>query len=377
MSLISKKCQDINVSAFLDQFCVLWVSADDVLHLLRLPASVLQTIQQRHKKCWVDFRCPTHCSHDATKLFIDLYGLGNLCNRVNSQIADYLMTLFVAEVYAEQGRNNRCASPPRCRSPSPRRRSPSPRRRSPSPRRRSPSPRRRSLSPRRRHRSRSRRRSVSPRRNSRSLSPRRRSRSPRRRSRSPRRRSRSPRRRSRSPRCCPKPKCCWHHKHHTDLLERIARQNDQVVVTLNQLTVTNANQHLELSNLLNAIRLQNVTIGGQISQILDAVQGDIGGDFTQLLSEIDTRLSALSASLLTAINQLAEQVRNDLSGINAVLNNLSSSITNINATLNNLLQAVNGINLNEVIGELQQTINTILELLQTILGILQPINNRK
>ncbi|ACI28756.1 agip54 [Agrotis ipsilon multiple nucleopolyhedrovirus] len=377
MSLISKKCQDINVSAFLDQFCVLWVSADDVLHLLRLPSSVLQTIQQRHKKCWVDFRCPTHCSHDATKLFVDLYGLGNLCNRVNSQIADYLMTLFVAEVYAEQGSNNRRSPPPRCRSPSPRRRSPSPRRRSPSPRRRSLSPRRRHRS-RSRCRSRSRRRSVSPRRGSRSRS--------RHRSVSPRRRSLSPRRRSRShsprccprPRCCPKPKCCWHHKHHTDLLERIARQNDQVVVTLNQLTVTNANQHLELSNLLNAIRLQNVTIGGQIAQILDAVQGlgDVGGDFTQLLSEIDTRLAALSASLLAAINQLAEQVRNDLSGINAVLNNLSSSVTNINATLNNLLQAVNGINLNEVIGELQQTVNTILELLQTILNILQPINRK-
>lgn len=369
MVLISKKCQDINVSVYFDQFCVLWVSADDVLHLLRLPSSVLQTIQQRHKKCWVDFRCPNHCSHDASKVFIDLYGLGNLCNRVNSPVADYLMTLFIAEVYLERGRAGH-------RSPSPRRRSPSPRRCSPSPRRCSPSPRRR--------RSRSRCRSNSPRRRSRSH---RRSRS-RRRSVSPRRRSRSrcrsvsPRRRSRSrSRCCSPPRrcCCRHHKHHTELLERIARQNDLLVTNVNQLGTTNANQHLELSNLLNAVRLQNVTVAGQVSRILEITEnlGDLTGDFTKLLAEIDVRFSTLTKTLLGAINQLSEQVRNDLTAVNAVLNNLSSSVTNINATLNNLLQAVNGLNLGKVIDELQETINSILELLQTILGILQPLNTKK
>ncbi|CDG72798.1 Polyhedral envelope protein pep [Spodoptera exigua multiple nucleopolyhedrovirus] len=328
MWLISKKCQDINVSVFFDQFCVMWVSADDVLHLLRLPASTLQNIPQRHKKCWVDFRCPHHCSHDGGKVFIDLYGLGNLCNRVNSQIADYLMTVFVAESYNERRRDSR-------RSFSPRRRSPSPRRRSPSPRRRSPSPRRRS-------------------------------------------RSRSGggagRRRS-SSRCCPRRHHHHHHHHHhTELLERITRQNDLILTSVNQLTVTNANQHLELSNILNALRLQQTTIAGQVAQILETVEGlgDITGDFTRLLAELDTRLAALSTTILNAINQLSDQLRNELTGINSVLNNLSSSVTNINATLNNLLQAINGLNLGTVVGELQQTVNTILDLLQTILGILQP-----
>ena len=337
MSLISKKCQDINVSVFFDQFCVMWVSADDVLHLLRLPASTLQNIPQRHKKCWVDFRCPNHCSHDAAKVFVDLYGLGNLCNRVNSQIADYLMTLFIAESYEERRRHRSC---------SPRRRSPSPRRRSPSPRKQQRSP-----SPRRRSRSRSRRRSS-------------------------RRRSRSRSRRRSSSRCCHRHHHHHHqhHHHHTELLERIARQNDAIATNLNQLTVTNANQHLELSNLLNAVRLQQSTVAGQITQILETVEGlgDIGGDFNKLLTEIDNRLSTLSATLVNAINQLSEQLRNELTGINAVLNNLSSSVTNINATLNNLLQAVNNLNLGNVVAELQQTINTILNLLETILGILQP-----
>ncbi|AAZ38215.1 CALYX/PEP [Agrotis segetum nucleopolyhedrovirus A] len=341
MSVLTKKCQDINVSLFFDQCCILWVSADDVLNLLRLPHAVLQTVQPRHKKCWVDFRCSHHCSHDPNKIFIDLYGLGNLCNRVNSPVADYLMTLFVSEAYSENARGNR-------RSPSPRR--------SPS-RCRSPSPRRRS---------RSRCRPVSPRRRSRS------------RSRSPRRRSPSPRRRSRSPRCCPQPRCCWHHKHHTGLLERVARQNDLLLTNLNQLSTTNANQHLELSNVLNAIRLQSVTTAAQVGQILETVQGlgEFDGDFTKLLAEIDARLAAQSSALQAALNQLAEQVRNDLSGITAILNNLTSSVTNINATLNNLLQAVNGLNLGGIIGELQETINTILDLLQTILNILQPLNKK-
>ncbi|QNV47869.1 polyhedron envelope protein [Alphabaculovirus altersperidaniae] len=327
MSLITKKCQDINVSVYFDQFCVMWVSADDVLHLLRLPASTLQNIPQRHKKCWVDFRCPSHCSHDASKVFVDLYGLGNLCNRVNSQIADYLMTLFVAETYNDRRRNSR-------RSCSPRRRS-----RSPSPRRRSPSPRRRSRS-----------RSF----------------------------SRGGGRRRSSSRCCPHHHHHHHHNHHTELLERIARQNDLLITNVNQLTVTNANQHLELSNVLNAIRLQQATIAGQVAQILEAVEGlgDITGDFNRLLAEIDTRLAALSTTLLNAINQLSDQIRNELTGINSILNNLSSSVTNINATLNNLLQAINGLNLGGVVAELQQTVNTILELLETILSILQPLNKK-
>ncbi|QAT90328.1 calyx/polyhedral envelope protein [Spodoptera exempta nucleopolyhedrovirus] len=327
MSLITKKCQDINVSAYFDQFCVLWVSADDVLHLLRLPVATLQTIQQRHKKCWVDFRCQQqhHCSHDANKVFIDLYGLGNLCNRVNSQIADYLMTVFVSEVYTERRRNSR-------RSCSPRRASKSPSRR------RSNSPRRRSSGCRRRSR---------------------------------RSRSRSPRR------CCPS-QHHHHHNHQNELLDRIARQNDLIASNINQLTMTNSNQHLELSNLLNTIRLQNTTIANQVAQILENTEGlgEITGDFTRLLAEIDTRLATLTTTLLNAINQLSEQLRSDLTGINAILNNLSSSVTNINATLNNLLQAINGLNVGGLLTELQESIASILQLLESILGILQPLNKK-
>ncbi|AIE47834.1 calyx [Peridroma alphabaculovirus] len=316
MSLITKKVQESGVSAYLDSSLVLWVSADDVLQLLRLPQSVLQTVPARHRKCWVDFRCPNQCRYDNTKIFVDLFGLGILCNRCSSNTADYLMTLFVAEVYSDYFN---------CR-------------------RRSCSPRRRSVSPRRR---RSSRRSVSPRR---------------------RRSSRSPRRR----RSCSPP----HHHHHHDreLLERVARQNDLILSSLNTLSINSSNQHLELSNLLNAIRLQNVTIGTQVAQILAAIEnlGDVTGDFDRLLAELDTRFNALTAALTAAITQLSDALRNELTNINSILNNLTSSVTNINATLNNLLQAINNLDIGELIGNLTATVNTILQLLETILGILQP-----
>lgn len=304
MSLISRKYQDLNVTAYLDQLDVFWVNAEDVLQLLRLPTGVLQTIAPRHKKCWTDFRCPNQCHFDANKVFIDLYGLGNLCNRVNSSCSDYLMTLFVAEVY----------------------------------------------------------RDCFPRRRSSNCRPRRRSSGGRRRSSGGRRRSSFGRRRSSG--------CRPPHHHHNEL-ERIARQNEIILNTLNQLSLNNSNQHLELTNILNAIRLQNVSIAAQIAQILDILEtqlGQITVDINRLLSELDARFATLTTTLLNAIAQLQESLRNDLSGINAILNNLASSITNINATLNNLLQAINALN----ITELTDLLNTILQLLEDILGILQP-----
>ncbi|AXS67757.1 calyx/pep [Cryptophlebia peltastica nucleopolyhedrovirus] len=110
MSVSIKKVQDYGVPVLVDPVTwTAWVGADEVLNVLRLPSSVLQSIPLRHKKCWLDFRggfnpnnnCNVSCRWDTGKLFIDLYGLGLLCGRVNSSLSDYLMTQFVGEIYRD------------------------------------------------------------------------------------------------------------------------------------------------------------------------------------------------------------------------------------------------------------------------------------
>ncbi|AIU41343.1 calyx/pep [Sucra jujuba nucleopolyhedrovirus] len=322
--VLTKKVHETSITAFLDPSWVLWVEAEDVLQVLRLPTSVLQSIPPRHKRCWNDFRCnaPLNQTYrpDPSKTFINIHGLGNVCNRVNSNHSDYLCTLFVAELYREachhfhnnngdhhHHNNNDRFSP---RPPSPK------------------------------------------------------------------------------PDCdkedchhkdC-KPNCHYHHSHHCkpdchhwhhDTLEKIARQNDLIVSGLGQLCINNSNQHLEMTNILNSIKLQNVTIAGQLSQLsesLDTQLSSIASDIRSLLDQLDKRLEDLLAAITKAFAQLQDGVRNDLTNINSILNNLTSSVTNINATLNNLLQAVNGLDL----GSISTLLNTILDTVQEILEVLTP-----
>ncbi|QYC92705.1 Calyx/polyhedron envelope protein [Trabala vishnou gigantina nucleopolyhedrovirus] len=308
-TVLTKKCHDVPLTAFLDHSWVLWVGADDVLQVLRLPVSTLQSIPLRHKKCWNDFRSNSVCRLDGSKLFIDNYGLGNLCNRVNSNQADYLCTLFVAEIYLEACAQSSQPIPPVMPFPPP------------------PPP----------------------------------------------------------PDCRPLPPppppdnqngCGPHHHHHNDreLLERIQRQNDLIVHSLNQFCINNSNQHLEIINILNSIKLQNVTVSGQLTQLIDLLENqvaNISADIKTLLGNLDDRLDALLNAVNKALAQLQESVRNELTNINSILNNIISSITNINATLNNLLQVINGLDLGAV-NNLTAQINTILETVQEVLKILTP-----
>ncbi|AHH82687.1 CALYX [Buzura suppressaria nucleopolyhedrovirus] len=297
-TVLTKKIQELPVTAFLDQTCVLWVSADDVLCVLRLPLSVLQSIPLRHKKCWNDFRwnstnVPNTCRLEASRLFVDIYGLGNLCNRVNSNQADYLCTLFIAEVYREacDGTNNNGGSGGCVPLP--------------------------------------------------------------------------------EPDCSRPPPPPHHHHDHHDTLDRIAKQNDLIISGLGQLCINNSNQHLEMTNILNSIKLQNVTIAGQLTQLIDQLDtqlGSISTDVKALLAQFDDKLETLLAAVNRALNQLQESVRNELTNINSILNNLTSSVTNINATLNNLLQAVNSLDLGNVSTQLE----TILTTVEQILAILTP-----
>ncbi|AKR17386.1 PEP [Urbanus proteus nucleopolyhedrovirus] len=289
-NVLSKPYQDCHISAFLDNCCIFWISADDTLQLLRLPPGVLQSIPLRHKKCWSDFQnsnCAYRC--DNSKVFIDLYGLGLLCAKINSNTADYLMTAFVAEIYKE------------CLDNGP---------------------------------------NVS--------------------------------------QLCPKPTCdrCSRHNHHHDhdhseLLERIARQNDQILINLTQLSINNSNQHLEITNLLNSIKLQNVQILNNVSQILELIEtqfNELSTELTTLLRNLNNQLNSLTEQLTNAIAQLQDTLRNELLNINSILNNLVSSITNINTTLNNVLQILNNLNL----GNINSVLQEVLTLLQEIIDALFP-----
>ncbi|ABY65835.1 polyhedral envelope protein [Orgyia leucostigma nucleopolyhedrovirus] len=300
--VLTKKIQDLPVTVFLDQSWVLWLCADDVLQLLRLPASVLQSIPSRHKKCWNDFRCGStgvnSCRLDGNRVFIDVYGLGNLCNRVNSAQSDYLCTLFIAETYkdacAQSSQSGNGCFPP------------------------APLPDFRPLPDRD---------------------------------------------------CVPD---CNRPPNHTELLERILRQNDLIVNGLSQLCINNSNQHSEITNTLNSIKLQNVTITGQLTQIIDLIETQlsaISGDVKTILGEFDARLDTLLNAVNKALTQLQENVRNELTNINSILNNLTSSVTNINATLNNLLQILNNLdlgdltNINDTLTELKTVVDEILNIL--------------
>ncbi|QHB21775.1 calyx/pep [Artaxa digramma nucleopolyhedrovirus] len=312
-TVLTKKVQESPVTAFLEQSWVLWVCADDVLQLLRLPISVLQTIPLRHKKCWNDFRNATasgsSCRFDGNKIFIDIYGLGNLCNRVNSACADYLCTLFIAEIYTEACAQNSSSGGGCIPQPQPLPFPPPP---------------------------------TDP----------------------------------CTPDCNGRNNHHHHHHHHNDreLLERIAKQNDLIVSGLGQLCINNSNQHLEITNILNAIKLQNVTISGQLTQIIDLIDtqlADVAADLRKLVGQIDDSLENLLSAVNKALAQLQDGVRNELTNINSILNNLTSSVTNINATLNNLLQAINNLDLSDLTNLVEQ-INAIQTTVNEILGILTP-----
>ncbi|ABF47455.1 CALYX/PEP [Clanis bilineata nucleopolyhedrovirus] len=327
MSTYNRKFLDCNILVFVEPSWVVWVSVEEVLQILRLPNSIVQSIAPRHKKCYLDFNnhCNTNnnCRYDNNKLFVDLYALGFLCSKVTSQAADQLMTCFIADLYRELC----CDDERRAR--------------------------RRSSSPRCRRRSSSRRRS-----------------------------SPSRRRRSSSPRPCPLPKpphCCPHHHHHgghnhndnRETLDRLVRQNDLIMSAVNQLNVSNSNQHLEITNQLNAIRLQNVNTSNQLTALADALEkqiATIASEIERLLGDVDRRFDQLLAALTAALAQLQDAVRNELTNVNAILNNLTSSVTNINATLNNILQTLSNLDLDG----LSALLNTLLSNVQEILDILTP-----
>ncbi|ADD73829.1 PP34 [Lymantria xylina nucleopolyhedrovirus] len=290
-NVLTKKIHDVGVLHFLDAAYVLWVSADEVVQLLRLPANIVNGIHARHKKCWNDFRGGGGGGSrlDGTRVFVDLYGLGYLCNRINSTLADYLCTLFVAEVY----RDACCPQPPP--APFPDYNAPSPDCRPP-----------------------------------------------------------------------PQPPC---KPNDSELLDRIVRQNDLILNGLNQLCLNHSNHHFELSNILNSIKLQNVNIINQLSQIFeDGVLSGLDDKLSRLISDLDGHFADFGNALNAALAQVQDSLRNDLTNINSILTNLTSSLTNINSTINNLLQTLTNLGL----GEVSAKLNGVQSTVDRILGVLTP-----
>nr|ANW12323.1 polyhedron envelope protein [Malacosoma sp. alphabaculovirus] len=171
--------------------------------------------------------------------------------------------------------------------------------------------------------------------------------------------------------CRPSPDCRPPPHHHHDALERIARQNDIIINALNQLSVSNSNQHLDIINQLNAIRLQNSTTSSQLTTIIDLFENQLGSlikDLNKLLGDLDSRFENILETINAALAQFQTTIRNELTNVNAVLNNLASSVTNINATLNNILQILNNLD----VGALNARLDTIVGLLNDILNMFTP-----
>ncbi|AOT85493.1 calyx/pep [Cyclophragma undans nucleopolyhedrovirus] len=169
-----------------------------------------------------------------------------------------------------------------------------------------------------------------------------------------------------------------------DALEKIGHQNDLLVNGVNQITLNQSNQFLELSNTLCAVRAQNA----QILTTLECVKDTILNRLNALICEIKTQfpdqsaqLEQMTATLLEAINAVQLTLKSELNNTNSILTNLASSITNINTTLNNVLAAIENISDGGGGGGLtdeeHETLNSISDLVTDIKNILMGTTVRR
>jgi gas vesicle protein len=150
-------------------------------------------------------------------------------------------------------------------------------------------------------------------------------------------------------------------------LENLAHQNDLIINSVNQISLNQSNQFLELR-----------TQYAQIVTTLENTKDAILNRFNVLVAEIKAALPDQSAQLqeqfdklLDAINVVAQTLRSEINNTNSILTNLASSITNINSTLNNLLTAIEGIT-----GDLSETdrqnlidvLNLVTEIRNILMG---------
>ncbi|AJD09190.1 major polyhedral calyx protein [Condylorrhiza vestigialis mutiple nucleopolyhedrovirus] len=154
-----------------------------------------------------------------------------------------------------------------------------------------------------------------------------------------------------------------------DALDKLAHQNDLLINSVNQISLNQSNQFLELrtqyAQILTALENAKDTILNRLNVLVDEIKAALPDQSAQLQEQID--------KLLEAINVVAQTLRNEMNNTNSILTNLASSITNINSTLNNLLTAIEGITGGEGGGLSdvdRQKLNDVLDLVTEIRSIL-------
>lgn len=174
---------------------------------------------------------------------------------------------------------------------------------------------------------------------------------------------------------CPQPPFDCAQTQILDALEKLARQSDLVVNSLNQISLNQSNQFLELSNTLNTVRAQNAQILAALETTKDAILTRLNAlvdDIKAALPDQSAQLQELADKLLDAISSVAQTLRGEMNNTNSILTNLASSITNINSTLNNLMAAIEGIGGDGGgLGDAdRQALNEVLSLVTEIRNIL-------
>ncbi|AAQ91686.1 major polyhedral calyx protein [Choristoneura fumiferana DEF multiple nucleopolyhedrovirus] len=153
-------------------------------------------------------------------------------------------------------------------------------------------------------------------------------------------------------------------------LEKLAHQNDLLINSVNQISLNQSNQFLELrtqyAQIVAALENAKDTILNRLNVLVDEIKAALPDQSAQLQEQID--------KLLEAINVVAQTLRSEMNNTNSILTNLASSITNINSTLNNLLTAIEGITSDEGGGGLgdadRQKLSDVLDLVTEIRNIL-------
>lgn len=118
--------------------------------------------------------------------------------------------------------------------------------------------------------------------------------------------------------------------------EKISKQYELILNTLNQLCVNNNGQFAEFNNQVSAVRLQNNTISSQINAVHDVMSNKLVSDIEKLSSQTALGQQQTLQAVNTNDSLLKQVLKNENTNTNSILSNLASSVTNMTTTLGNL-----------------------------------------
>lgn len=153
-----------------------------------------------------------------------------------------------------------------------------------------------------------------------------------------------------------------------ETLEKLGHQSDLLINGVNQISINQSAQFMELSNMLCALRTQNTQIITTLNSVVDKLNSLID-ELKAALPDQSDALEELAEKLTEVINAVAQTLRSEMNNTNSILTNLASSITNINSTLNNLLTTIEGLGGGLTDAD-NQKLSDILDLVTEIRSIL-------